>query len=94
VQLFINGKGLEAVDAEHVVEPLGSVDMQVGENTGCVTGWGLGGLFGGSGLGSMSEAMLVWVRVWGVRLTTAWMIPTCVPRRCERSSFARGCIFR
>jgi hypothetical protein len=50
------------------------------------------GLSGGSFLGLMSAVMLVWVRVWGVhvRLMTMGVVSICVPRQCERSSFARG----
>jgi hypothetical protein len=50
------------------------------------------GLCGGLILWFMTEVMLVCVRVWGVdvRLMAMGMRSTCVPRQCQRSSFARG----
>jgi hypothetical protein len=51
----------------------------VGDETCSVAGWE--GLFGVSVLGFMSEAMLVWMRVWGapVRLMTMGMMFNFLP---------------
>jgi hypothetical protein len=55
----------------------------------------LEGLSGGSVLGLIRVVMLVYVREWGVpvRLINMGTMPTCVPRKCERSAFARGVYF-
>jgi hypothetical protein len=52
-------------------------------------------LSGGSVLGFIRVVMLVCVREWGVpvRLITMCTMSTCVLGQCERSAFARGCIF-
>jgi uncharacterized membrane protein (UPF0136 family) len=53
------------------------------------------GLYGSSVLRLIRVLMLVCVRKWGVpvRLITMGTMSTCVPRQCERSAFARGCLF-
>jgi hypothetical protein len=53
------------------------------------------GLFGGSVLGFIRVVMLMCVKEWGVpvRLITMGTMSTCVSSQCERSAFARGCIF-
>jgi hypothetical protein len=54
-----------------------------------------GYLFGGSILGLIRVVMLVCVTEWNVpvRLITMGTMSTCVPRQCERSALAKGCVF-
>jgi hypothetical protein len=49
----------------------------------------------GSVLGLIRVVMRVCLREWDVpvRLITMGTMSTCVPGQCERSAFARGCIF-
>jgi uncharacterized iron-regulated membrane protein len=55
----------------------------------------LGVLSSESILGLISGVVLVCVRGRGVsvRLVTMGTMSTCVPDQCERSAFARGCIY-
>jgi hypothetical protein len=43
VKLLTISNGFDAIDAEHVVEPLDSMGVQAGDDTGSVTGLGLKG---------------------------------------------------
>jgi hypothetical protein len=94
-KLIVIGKGFDTVDVEWMVEPLDRMDVKAGEDSGSVSGWGIGGLSSGSTLGWIRVVMMVCVREWGVpvRLIIMGTMSTCVPSQCERIAFAKGCIF-